>query len=202
MEFSASSILTTIFTGVVAGLAGYFASYAKVKAEVRAATEDLRQTIQNLTATTRAVELEKARIAADASVASDKRKTVYALASATQSLIHSMCWLSWDTKTRLTMNTEMASAYNAEAHRLLPEIFSQLAVLRLLDPDLHERAYRYASKLTALDVLFGEAIIAGENDRQAGVEALTRLYSNSNEVQFEVDKLFGGQLKISALGED
>ncbi len=133
MEFSAASILLTLFTGAIAGLASYFGSYSKVKAEVRAATEDLRQTIRNLIETTRAVELEKARIAADASLASDQRKTVYALAVATQSLVHSMCWLSWDATTRGTVRVEITKLYDTEAHKLLPEIFGQLALLRLLE---------------------------------------------------------------------
>jgi hypothetical protein len=49
MTFSLESIVFAIFTGIIAELASYFGSYSKVKAEVRAATEDLRQTIENLT---------------------------------------------------------------------------------------------------------------------------------------------------------
>jgi hypothetical protein len=196
MEFSAGSILLAIFTGVVAGLSSYFFSYSKVKAEVRAATEELRQTIQNLVETTRAVEIEKARVASDAALASDWRKAVYALAVAAQSLVHSMCWLSWDAKSRGTVRAEMSKLYDAEAHKLLPEMFGQLAVLRLLDHDLHSRAYPYVSKLTALDVAFGEAIVLAEQDDAEAVQAFRILHTDSYELQIEIDSLFGGKLQL------
>ena len=78
----------------------------------------------NLAETTHTVETAKARVAADALLESDKRKTVYALAIATQSLIHSMCWLAWDASTRHEVRKTAADLYNAEAHKLLPELFS------------------------------------------------------------------------------
>jgi len=196
MEFSAGGIVLSLFTGLVAGLASYFGAYSKVKAEVRAATEDLRQTIMNLTATTRAVELEKAKIAADSSLASDQRKAIYALATATQTLIHSMCWLSWDAKTRDTVRADIAKAYDVEAHKLLPEIFSQLALLKILDEGLHSRAYPYATDLAELDVQFGEAIVVSETDMEAATAKLKRLFAKSNELQFNIDTLFGGTLRI------
>jgi hypothetical protein len=90
MEFSASSIILAIFTGLISGLASYFGAYTKVKAELRAATEDLEQTIQNLVRVTRAAELEKAKIASDSAIALDQRRTLYALVSATQSMTHSI----------------------------------------------------------------------------------------------------------------
>jgi hypothetical protein len=192
MDFSPASILLTIFTGIVAGFASYFGSYSKVKGEVRAATEDLRQTIQNLTETTRAIELEKAQIAASASLASDHRKAVYALAIATQAFVHSMCWLSWDAKIRGTVRAEMTKQYDTEAHRLLPEIFGQLALLRLLDQDLHSRAYPYAWNLASLDVEFGLAIVLAERDEAAGVEKFRSLFTQSTTLQNEIDQLFGG----------
>ena len=196
MEFSAESIGITLFTGLVAGLASYFGAYSKVKAEVRAATEELKQTIQNLAATTRAVELEKARVAADSALSSDQRKAIYSLATATQTLIHSMCWLSWDAKTRNTVRPEMAKTYDLEAHKLLPEIFSQLALLKILDEELHSRAYPHAIDLAKLDVQFGEAIVTSETDLGAATEQLRNLFNKANEVQYDIDTLFGGKLRL------
>ena len=133
-EFTASSILLALLCGIVAGIASYFASYAKVRGELRAATEDMRQSLANLSTATRTVETEKAKVAADALLESERRKTVYALAIATQSLIHSMCRLAWDAGARREVRKTAGELCNAEAHKLLPELFSQLAVLRLVDP--------------------------------------------------------------------
>lgn len=192
MEFSGSGIVMALFTGVVAGLASYFSAYGKVKAEIRAATEDLKHTLANLAATTRVVELERARVAADAALASDRRKTLYALVSATQSLIHSMCWLSWDAAARNNVRPDLAKAYDAEAHKLLPEIFSQLAVLKILDEGLHARVYPFATELTRLDVEFGEAIVAAEIDVAGAAKRLRDLFQRAHDLQFDVNTLFGG----------
>lgn len=193
MEFTASSILLALLSGVVAGIASYFASYAKVRGELRAATEDMRQSLANLTMTTRTVETEKAKVAADALLESDKRKTVYALAIATQSLIHSMCWLAWDAGARREVRKTAGELYNAEAHKLLPELFSQLAVLRLVDPALHAQAFKQATELVLLDVRFGEAIVLSETDNPAAVRHLSKLYDTSNELQFRINGLFDGE---------
>jgi hypothetical protein len=193
MEFTVSSILLALFSGVVAGIACYFASYAKVRGELRAATEDMRQSLANLALTTRTVETEKARIAADALLESDKRKTVYALAIATQSLIHSMCWLAWDASTRREVRKTASDLYNAEAHKLLPELFSQLAVLRLIDPELHGRAFKQATELVLLDGKFGEAIVLSETDSLGAARRLSTLYDTANEMQFRITGLFDGE---------
>jgi len=196
VPFTPESIALALFTALIAGLGTYLSAYAKLKGEVRAAREDLKQTILNLSETTRTVELEKAKIAADAALASDQRKAIYALATSTQTLIHSMCWLSWDAKTRRAVRSDMTRAYDNEAHRLLPEIFSQLALLKILDENLHSRAYPYASELARLDVRFGEAIVLSETNPSAGTEKLSALFEISNELQFDIDTLFGGKLRL------
>jgi hypothetical protein len=197
MVASLPEAFSALFTGIVAGLAAYVASYSKMRGELRAATEDLEQTIRNQTATIRATELEKAKVEAVAAMAADQRKAIYALAFACQSLAHSMCWLSWDTANRGRIREELVCMYDAEVHRLLPEIFGQLAVLKLLDPDLHARAYEYASKLAALDVQFALAAIDGEKASRAGVERFKLLAAETRDLQVEIDALFGGELQLT-----
>ena len=152
----------------------------------------MRQSLANLTMSTRTVETEKARVAADALLESDKRKTVYALAIATQSLIHSMCWLAWDASTRRKVRETASELYNAEARALLPEVFSQLAVLRLADPALHAQAFRQATELVLLDASFGAAIVLSETDNPAAARRLSTLYDTANELQFRITGLFDG----------
>jgi hypothetical protein len=59
MQFSPESIIMALFAGVIGALASYFAYYAKSKAELRAATEDLKTSISNQIELTRAIENEK-----------------------------------------------------------------------------------------------------------------------------------------------
>lgn len=200
MEFTATSILMALFTGVVAGISSYFASYGKVKAEVRAATEDLRQTIEILRETTRAAEVEKARIMVEATLASDLRKSVYALASASQSLVHSMCWISWDARARHVVRADLSRMYDAEVHKLMPEIFGQMAVIRLLDSNLHARAYSFVEKLTRLDVDFGNAIVLSETDVAAATERLKELHEFALELGEDAERVFGTEVAIPRTG--
>jgi hypothetical protein len=196
MVFTTESIAFAIFTGLIAGLASYFGAYTKVKAEMRAATEDLKQSIANISATTLAVELARAEVAASSALAADQRKAIYALAIAMQTLIHSMCWLSWDAKARNTVRGDMAKTYDTEAHKLLPEIFSQLALLKILDVDLHSRSYPHAHRLSSLDVEFGEAIVLSETDVSAASLRMCDLFDDTNELQRDIDILFGGTFRL------
>ncbi len=91
----------------------------------------------------------------------------------------------------------MAKAYDLEAHKLLPEIFSQLALLKILDEGLHSRAYPYAIQLASLDVQFGEAIVLSDSDVGAATSQLLGLFEKSNELQFDIDPLFGGKLRLT-----
>lgn len=192
-----SGTLSALIAGVIGGLTAYLASYSKVRGELRAVTEELEQTIRTQTTIIRATESERAEVTAHASLAADQRKAVYALAIASQSLVHSMCWLSWDAANRGVIRKELVELYDAEVHRLLPEIFGQLAVLRILDPDLHSRGYEYASKLVAMDVQFALAAIAGEKDAVAGIERFTELSGQTSNLQIGIDALFGGELQFS-----
>lgn len=196
MEFTAQSIIMTVFTGIVAGLSGYFGAYAKVKAEVRAATEGLRQTIENLRETTRAVEDEKARIMVESALESDLRKAVYALATATQSLVHSMCWLSWDAQVRHIVRADLSRMYDAEAHTLIPQIFGQMAVIKLLDSSLHARAYPFVEKLLGLDVAYGHAIALAESDVAAGTARLVELHGSALALGREAEQVIGSEVAI------
>lgn len=198
MDFTAPSILLTLFTGLMAGFGSYFGAYSKVKGEVRAATEDLRQTIVNLRATTHAVELEKAQIAAQSALASDQRKAVYALAIATQSLVHSMCWLSWDSRARGLVRTDLARMYDVEVHKLMPELFGQLAVIRMLDEPLYCKAHTYVARLVQLDVAFGQAIVAAESDSAAAARTLADLHEISLQLGAEAESVFGVAVKVAA----
>jgi hypothetical protein len=72
-------------------------------------------------------------------------------------------------------------------------------VLCILDPDLHSRAYPYAAKLMETDVEFGSAIFDAEKDEPASVEEFKRLFEKSVALHFEIDTLFGGKLKVSAV---
>lgn len=194
--YTEQSLIWTMISGIIAGLGGYLGSYIKVKAEVRAATDSLRQTIENLRETTRTVEIEKARILAESTLESDLRKAVYGLAATTQSLLHSMCWLSWSAQVRHLVKPDLSTLYDAEAHKLVPEIFGQMAVIKLLNKDLHARATPFVQRILALDVDYGNAIVIAETDGAAGTARFVELHDVALGLSREAEQVLGRDLAI------
>jgi len=190
-------IASILLAAIAAGVGSYAGAYMKVKAEVRAATEGLRQTIENLRETTQAVESEKARIMIDSTMGAELRKAVYALATAVHALMHAMCWLSWDTQARRVVRRDLSQAYDAEAHKLIPEIFGQMAVIQLLDPQLHAHALPFVEKLVQLDVDYGNAIVLAERDADTSVMRLAELLDLSAALVKESDHVFGAEMALS-----
>jgi hypothetical protein len=162
MSFTPESILFSLFTAVVAGLGSYFGYYVKARAELRAATEDLKQHVANQAELTRAIESEKLRVATEGAVGAEARQCIYALVAAVQSLLHSMCWLAWDATHRKTVRKALAELYDSEAHKLQPEILARQALLLRLDGPLYARLQHSIKELFLLDVRFGEAIVLSE----------------------------------------
>jgi len=192
MEFTPESILLSLFTSLVTGVGSYFAVYVKGKAELRAATEGLKRYIANQAELTRAVETEKLKISTEGAIGTEARKCLYSLVAAVQSLLHSMCWLGWDTLQRSTTRAALMELYDAEAHKLQPEILAQQALLMRLDPPLYLRSRECIAELFRLDVGFGEAIVLSETDQHAAVESLTRLYYQALSLKEDVDTAFRG----------
>lgn len=193
MAFSAESILMSLFAALVAALGSYFASYSKVKGELRAAREDLERSITGQIASTMAHETAKLEVATKGALEADARKCIYALVSAVQGLVHSMCWLSWDAGQRKQVRRALSESYDLESHKLQPEIMAQQALLMRLDRRLHERARPSIEKLFRLDVRFGEAIVCSESDEAAALKLLGILFIESQGLKEELDAAFLGQ---------
>jgi hypothetical protein len=90
----------------------------------------------------------------------------------------------------------MVAAYDGEVHKCLPEIFAQLAVLRLFDADLHARAYESISRLSTLDAQVGMALLKAETDNAAAIDEMSNVHEQSLLLYREIDFLFGGRLQL------
>jgi hypothetical protein len=195
MTFTFESIILSLFTALIAGLGSYFGSYIKGKAELRAATEDLKRFIENQVAITNAVEGEKLEIATRGALAAETRACIYSLVAAVQSLAHSMCWLGWDADIRKMLRKAVADQYDMEAHKIQPEIMAQLARLSRLDIPLYQSVTEPIMKLFDLDAKFAEAIFIAETNQAAALEKLSKLYPESLKMQSELTVAFAGPLR-------
>jgi len=190
MVFTAESILLSLFTALIAGIGSYFGYYVKARAELKAATEDLKQHIANQAEATRTIECEKLSVATEGTMGAEARQCIYSLVSALQCLLHSMCWIGWDTAFRRTVRADLAKLYDSDAHRLLPEISARQAVLSRLDSQLLLNTDSYIRKLFQHDVCIGEAIVLSETDMPAAVAAMADLFEQSSDLKIEIDNAF------------
>jgi hypothetical protein len=193
MTFSFESILLSLFTALIAGLGSYFGFYIKGKAELRAATESLKEYVANQVALTKAIEIEKLEVATRGALATETRACIYSLVAAVQSLVHSMCWLGWDVYHRNKLRQSLAEQYDAEAHKVQAEIMAQQARLSRLDAKLFRDTSELIAKLFVLDAQFAEAIVLAETDEPAALARISELYAESLALQQNLLEAFAGE---------
>jgi hypothetical protein len=100
------------------------------------------------------------------------RATVKQATTAIGSLVHSICWLTWDCVERKRLDPDMVKRYDDDAHRLMPEIIGQLAAIAMLHSGVHARLGPLADEVIGLDAQVGDGVIHGEQDLQTGLSQL------------------------------
>jgi hypothetical protein len=191
MTFTPESIALTLFAGLIGALGAYLGAYAKPKAELKAATEDLKILIANQVALTAAIEGEKLQKAISGALASESRQCVYSLVRSAHSLAHSICWLQWDVAHRQAIDREMAKQYNAEAHEAIPELLAQQQILSRLDSEMYLRSRSAIDSLMEIDAKVGELLVQSEGNQLESSKKMSELFE---EIQLTGAKLQGAFL--------
>ncbi|HEU4755322.1 MAG TPA: hypothetical protein VFS72_01570 [Agromyces sp.] len=173
------AVIAAVF-GVVTGWVG---AYLKVKAENYATKEEFDAALHRLAENTRTVGEENARIARRAALDSELREAVRMFAVAAGSVIHSMCWLTWDCVERKRISAPMVTSYDQEAHRLFPTMVSQLAVIAMLDRRVHDQLSPFADEIFSVDVQLSSAIVAEEQRPGTQGDALKSSYAASTDLE-------------------
>jgi len=180
---AAFSLLLAAATGAIGLLSGWVGAYLKVKGEKYATREEFLETLRQVEQNTRTVEEVKAKITTGVAVGKELRDAVRAFTEALGALTHSMCWLTWDCKERNRLNVEMAKSYDAEVHRVSPQIVGQLALIAMLDKAVADKLAPLATEVFALDAQIGTAVVQAEKDEATGVEALRQLHADANDFE-------------------
>jgi hypothetical protein len=162
---------------------GYLAAYLKIKAEHLATKEDFQETLRQVRQNTKTVEEVKAAIGTETALKSELRQTVKEFAIGAGGMLHSICWLTWDCKMRKRLNDEMVKGYDLEAHKLSPQIVSQLAVIAMLDHGVHEKLGPLADRIFRLDAAVGNAVIETEQDSASGLNLLAAIHHEATEFE-------------------
>jgi hypothetical protein len=77
----------------------------------------------------------------------------------------------------------MVKNYDAEAHRLSPQIVGQLAVVAMLDKTVGEILAPLATRIFDLDAKVGNAVVATEGDLPTGLVSLSELHGQAYEFE-------------------
>jgi hypothetical protein len=155
-------IVGALISAVFGVLTGWIGAYLKVRAENFATKQEFRDAVRRLEENTRAVGEVNAAIARRTSLDSELRDAVRQFTAAAGSMIHSMCWLTWDSVERKRVNAALVKSYDDEIHKQSPSMLSQLAVIAMLDRDAHSKLSPFADQIFALDVRVSEAIVGEE----------------------------------------
>jgi hypothetical protein len=187
-------IVPAVIAAVFGALTGWVGAYLKVKAENYATKEEFDDALQRLAENTRSVGEENARIARRAALDTELREAVRQFAVAAGDLIHSMAWLTWDCVERKRISETMVAAYDQEVHRLSPTIVAQLAVIAMLDRDVHEKLSPFADEIFGVDLGLSNAIVAEEQSPRSPEDALRTWYAAATDLEgrfrFGVANLF------------
>jgi hypothetical protein len=200
MEFTAPSILFSVFAALIAAFGAGLTSYMTSKAAVRAATEDITKVLEKLREETKVVEATKQEIAIAAALQTDLIRAVYGWMAAAQSLLHSMCWLAWDAKERGTASAALCSSYNMETHKLIPELLAQSATIRLIRMRCYSALEAHLNELFKLDAEFGKTILLAETDARGAAAIFGRLYLRSSDLTYRIATKSGVELLETKAG--
>jgi len=154
-----------------------------VRAENYATKEEFSEALERLAQNTRTVGEENARVARRTALESELREAVRQFTVAAGSAIHSMSWLTWDFDQRRHVNEQLTSDYDAEMHQLFPTIIAQLAVIAMLNRDVHQKLAPFAEQIIELDGALSSAMIGEERKVGSHSEVLARCRATAVDLE-------------------
>lgn len=108
------------------------------------------------------------------------------------SALHSMCWLTWlavNRGDRLTQSN--LDAYDAELHKLLPEVLGYMSTVAALDQGVYEKLVPHVNELFTLDARIGSAGLSLDRNREAAVGELADCYEAMSDFEHRLPLLVG-----------
>ena len=176
-------VIPAVIAAIFGALTGWVGAYLRVKAENFATKQEFDEALLRLAENTRTVGEENAKIARRASLDAELRAAVREFTLAAGGAVHSMAWLTWDCVRRERVDAAMVTTYDAEMHRLFPTIIAQLAVIGMLDREVHGRLSSFGDEAVELDSRLSSAIVDEEHDPGSRGDELRRCHEAASDLE-------------------
>jgi hypothetical protein len=194
------NVVQLVIGALVGLVAGWVGAYAKVRGENLATRHDFEEVHARSVRNTNAIANVQAMVARSQVLDAELREAVRQLTVAVSSVLHSMCWLTWDSKARRRIDPEMVRRYDAELHDLSPKIIGQLAVIAALSPNTHMKLDPFVSRVFRHDAQIGDTIVSGEAEPTRVIPALEEAWRTGIELEEEFRALVSNLLTESRAG--
>lgn len=131
--------------------------------------------------------------AREEALAQDLRKAIQDLTTRMAAALHSMCWLTWSADVRPERITRaQIDQYDAELHKLLPEIIGGLTAVAALDPPAFLKLSPLGEEIYALDYDVGQACLTLDIEPADAARKLAVLAAKAGKLEQRLPKAVAG----------
>jgi hypothetical protein len=134
-------------------------------------------------------QLKKSR---EESVAREFSNALQQLTIRMASSVHSMCWLTWlASADESRISQSHLDNFDAEQHRILPEIIGYAGTVAALDAKVYEELAPYIRKIYYLDARIADAGLLIAKNRTDSVSRLAAFWEEANELERDLPAIVG-----------
>jgi hypothetical protein len=93
------------------------------------------------------------------------------------------------------LDKDLVASYDKKANKLSPDILGSLAVVALLNQEIHQKLTGQANNVFALDVRIGDAVVAAEKEQTGWFQALQACHSDAQLLEEEFRACVAGMFE-------
>lgn len=132
------------------------------------------------------------------------RLAIAELTKTMSSAMHSMTWLTWTASQDMgVINKEIISSYDAEMHKLFPDLWGILAVIAALDKDTHYHLEPLVERITKIDAQIAKAtLLFKDSDSSECKKALAECFADANMLYENLPQVIADSLSTSNIEQN
>ena len=138
------------------------------------------------------LEQRRSRQSREDAIARELSGSIQQLTTRMASSVHSMCWLTWLAATRGDRVTQAnLDAYDAEQHRILPEILGYMGTVAAVDVGVYQALKPHVDEIFMLDGRIGSIGLSLDRDHETAVRELAGCYLTMTRLEQSLPTVVG-----------